>query len=224
LKKLRTIYLFCVGLFLLICFNATQALGEPEVANLQVQTDDHLVFIDATLLDAFTERIQEAIESGVPMSFKFEIELVRKVSFFADEIISFNHLTHTLHYDTLKKVYQFSSDGKNVHRNIMTKDMTQGQNLMLTLKHIPIAPLYKLDPAEKYYVRVKAELEADGLWFPFNYILFFVPFNEFETPWSETSLLVFNQDYDFPMEATGDKKSSGSGSEGLDDVVRSFNK
>ena len=44
---------------------------------------------------------------------------------------------------------------------------------MMTLKDIPLAPLYKLAPNEQYYVRVKAELEADEFFFPFNYLLFF---------------------------------------------------
>ena len=64
---------------------------------------------------------------------------------------------------------------------------------MLTLKNIPVAPLYKLDRDEQYYVRVKAEMETDeGLWFPFNYLLFFVPFNEFETAWAESPPLVLD--------------------------------
>ena len=39
------------------------------------------------------------------------------------------------------------------------------------------------DTNEKYYIRVKANLETDRLWFPFNHLFFFLPFNDFDFGW-----------------------------------------
>ena len=94
---------------------------------------------------------------------------------------------------------------------------------MLTLKDIPIAPLFRLNPDEKYYVRVKADLETDRFWFPFNYIFFFVPFSDFETSWAQTSPLSIDPDLELSKQAA-DKKSRKRKGKVTRDVIRSFNK
>tara|TARA_B110000438_G_scaffold165227_1_gene158092 strand:- start:398 stop:676 length:279 start_codon:yes stop_codon:yes gene_type:complete len=92
---------------------------------------------------------------------------------------------------------------------------------MLTLQDIPIAPIYKLEPNEKYYVRVKADLETDRFWFPFNYIFFFVPFSEFETSWAQTSPLAIDPDLELLEQTQNSRNNKNSVST---DVIRSFNK
>ena len=92
---------------------------------------------------------------------------------------------------------------------------------MLTLRDIPIAPIYKLDPNEKYYVRVKADLETDRFWFPFNYIFFFVPFSEFETSWAQTSPLAIDPDLELLKQTKRSKKKINGVAK---EVIRSFNK
>ena len=129
-------------------------------------------------------------------------------------MISENKITHTVQYDTLKKVYQFSSQGKNVNRKVATKSMEKYQELMLTLKDIPVGHIFKLDPEEKYYAQVKAEMEAEGLWFPFNYLLFFVPFDEFETSWAQSTPLTLQIDPAFGVEFFSKEIQAGNSCQG----------
>lgn len=204
------------------CCLVTSAWAKPTISKVSVNTQKKLITLDAELIDAFNEKIKEAIESGVAMTFTYEIEL-RKQSIFGDEVVSRNKVTHSIQYDTLKKVYQFSSQGKNVSRKVSTKSMERYQQLMLTLKDIPIAHVFKLDPAEKYYVQVKAEMEAEGLWFPFNYLLFFVPFNEFETSWTQSIPLTIQMDPAFGVEASQKKAKPSTPVKGAADGIRSFN-
>ena len=193
----------------------------PDVVNIGVGTNDKYVVINARLVDGFTEKILEAIENGVPMGFTFEIELRKANTLWVDSLVSSNKVRHRIQFDSLKKAYKFSEFGKNVKRKIITRKETRYQQLMLTLKDIPIAPIYKLDPDEKYYVRVKADLETDRFWFPFNYIFFFVPFSEFETSWAQTSPLSIDPDLKLSKQASSSNKKKGTVSR---DVIRSFNK
>ncbi len=193
----------------------------PDVVNIGVGTKGKYVVMNARLVDGFTEKIQEAINNGVPMGFTFEIELRKANTVWIDSLISSNKVRHRVQFDSLKKMYRFSEFGKNLKRNIITRKKSRYQQLMLTLEDIPIAPIYKLDPNEKYYVRVKADLETDRFWFPFNYIFFFVPFSEFETSWAQTSPLAIDPDLELSKEANGPRKEKGSVSR---DVIRSFNK
>ena len=193
----------------------------PDVVNIGVGTNGKYVVMNARLVDGFTEKILEAIENGVPMGFTFEIELRKANTLWVDSLVSSNKVRHRVQFDSLKKIYRFSESGKNVRRKIITRKESRYQKLMLTLKNIPIAPIYKLDPNEKYYVRVKADLETDRFWFPFNYIFFFVPFNAFETSWAQTSPLSIDPDLELSKQAGGSNKKRGAISR---DVIRSFNK
>jgi Domain of unknown function (DUF4390) len=218
-KALRVLTLF----FAMWCFLIAPAGANPSLSKISLNAEKELVTLDAELVDAFNEKIREAIESGVPMTFTYEIELLKQSSAFGDEVVSKNKVTHTTQYDTLKKTYQFSSQGKSVNRKVTTKDTKKYQQLMLTLNDIPLAHVFKLDPEEKYYARVKAEMEADGLWFPFNYILFFVPFNEFETEWAQSTPLTLEMDPAFGMEASKNKSKSAIPAKGVANGIRSFN-
>lgn len=193
----------------------------PDVVNIGVGTNGKYVVMNARLVDGFTEKILEAIKNGVPMGFTFEIELRKDNTLWVDSLVSSNKVRHRVQFDSLKKIYRFSESGKNVKRKIITRKESRYQKLMLTLKDIPIAPIYKLDPNEKYYVRVKADLETDRFWFPFNYIFFFVPFNAFETSWAQTSPLSIDPDLELSKQAGGSNKKRGAISR---DVIRSFNK
>jgi len=193
----------------------------PDVVNIGVGTNGKYLVMNARLVDGFTEKILEAIQNGVTMGFTFEIELRKDNTLWVDSLVSSNKVRHRVQFDSLKKIYRFSESGKNVKRKIITRKESRYQKLMLTLKDIPIAPIYKLDPNEKYYVRVKADLETDRFWFPFNYIFFFVPFNAFETSWAQTSPLSIDPDLELSKQAGGSNKKRGAISR---DVIRSFNK
>ena len=221
--KLPDLISFWVSAFFLLTMGLVSPVSavSPDVVNIGVGTKGKYVVMNARLVDGFTGKIQEAINNGVPMGFTFEIELRKANTVWMDSLVSSNKVRHRVQFDSLKKIYRFSEFGKNLKKNIITRKKSRYQQLMLTLEDIPIAPIYKLDPNEKYYVRVKADLETDRFWFPFNYIFFFVPFSEFETSWAQTSPLAIDPDLELSKEANGPLKEKGSVSR---DLIRSFNK
>ncbi len=146
LSKTHRTLILLLGLW---CFLLTPAWAKPTISKVNVHTEKELITLDAELIDAFSEKIMEVIESGVAMTFIYEIELRKRASVFGDEMVSSNKVTQTVQYDTLRKVYQFTSQGKNVNRKVSTKSGERYQQLMRTLKGIPIGHVYKLDPEEK---------------------------------------------------------------------------
>ena len=182
--------------------------------------------INARLLEGFTDSIEEAIESGVPITFTFEAELRQVNDFWNDTLISSNTINHTIKYDSLKKVYRFTEFGKGVKRKIATRNKQKYQQMMLTLDNIPISSARRLNFNEKYYVRIKASLETDRFWFPFNHLFFFLPFDSFDAAWTESSPLSIDPDLAFARDITSDKGGGKNKSTfgGTKDVIRSFNK
>ncbi len=225
ISKIKRINPFLIlGFFIFLSVPNPPAFAEsPNIVNIGVATKGKYVVMNARLIDGFTDKILEAIESGVPMGFTYEIELRKENAAWVDSLISSNTVRHKIQYDSLKKTYRFSEVGKNVRRKVITRKSSRYQKLMLTLKDIPIAPIFRLDPNEKYYVRVKADLETDRFWFPFNYIFFFVPFSDFETSWAQTSPLSIDPDIELSKQAS-DQDSGTINGKVSRDVIRSFNK
>ena len=215
---------FILGFLLFVLASSPSAFAEsPNIVNIGVATKGNYVVMNARLIDGFTEKILEAIESGVPMGFTFKIELRKENTAWVDSLVSSNTIRHKIQFDPLKKAYRFSEVGKNVRRKVMTHKISRYQKLMLTLKDIPIAPIFRLNPDEKYYVRVKADLETDRFWVPFTYLLFFVPFSDCEPSWAQTSPLSIEPELELSKQAA-DKKSRTREGKVSRDVIRSFNK
>ena len=220
ISKIKLLNAFFL-LTILVFFKTSPVFGaSPNIVNIGVSTKGKYVVMNARLIDGFTEKIMEAIESGVPMGFTFEIELRKENTAWLDGLISSNIVRHKIQFDSLKKTYRFSEVGKRVRRKVITRKTSRFKKLMLTLKDIPIAPIYRLDPNEKYYVRVKADLETDRFWFPFNYIFFFVPFSDFETSWAQTSPLSIDPDLELSRQTAKSRNREGKVSR---NVIRSFN-
>jgi hypothetical protein len=194
-----------------------------KISQMQVATKGKFITINAKLIDGFDEKILEAIQNGMSMTFTFDIELLRD-DLIKDNLIRANKVSHTIQYDSLKKVYRFTQKGKNVNRKIITRKKIQIQELMSTLQDIPIAPVYRLNPEEKYYIRVKAKLDSrDSSSTLVKSLFFFVPFNDFTTSWAQTPSIEFESDMIKPDEVTAETRDGGN-EEDLNHVIRSFNK
>ena len=215
--------LIAIMMFLFAMVSEAMAQS-PNLVNIGVSTKGNLITMHARLVGGMTDSIVEAIESGVPISFTYSIELRSNNTILADSLLSKNTVRHTVQYDSLKKVYRFSAKGKNVKRRLMTRHNSKYQKLMLTLEDIPIGTVNRLDPEETYYIRVKADLETDRFWFPFNYLFFFVPFSDFKTSWVESSPLSIDPDLVLSKEASTSLKNKKNDPEVPNHVIRSFNK
>ena len=208
---------------LLGMFPASGAFAEnPAIVNISVGNTGTVVTVDAFLVDGFNDGMIEAVESGIPITFTYQVELRKIVPLWTDSLISSSTVKNTVQYDTLNKVYSFSSLGKNIKRKIITRDKSLYQKLMLHLEDLPISSTNKLSMSDKYYLRVKASLETDRFWFPFNYLFFFVPFNDIKTSWAESSPLKLPEPTN-PEEAKDFHQQESSHSEVLKNVIRSFN-
>ena len=217
------------ALIILSTFTLIEALtieAAPSLVNIGVGTSRQTVVINARLVEGFTADIEEAVENGIPLTFTFEAELRQANSLWNDTLISSNTIKHVIKYNSLKQVYRFTETGKGVKRKIATRNKLKSRKMMLTLSNIPIASARRILSNEKYYVRIKASLETDSFWFPFNELFFFLPFNNFNTAWAESSPLSINLDLDFVKTGRNNKKGHKNkiNFEGTNHVVRSFNK
>ncbi len=181
-----------IAAILLLGTNPVITEASPSLVNIGVGTKGKVVVMNARLVDGFNDSIMDAIENGIPISFTFIVELRQKNTLWNDTLVSSNTINHTIQYDSLKRIYRFSESGKSIKRKIITRNKENYQKLMLTLENIPIASTRRLTSNEKYYIRIKANLETNHMWFPFNHLFSYLPFNNFEAAWAESSPLSIN--------------------------------
>jgi hypothetical protein len=133
-------------------------------------TRDELLF-HFTLEGSFTEKLKEAIISGVPATFTFYISLHQIRNWWPDKKIADITLSHTIKYDNLKKNFTIKRSWKE-GEPIVTHSFSQAQKWMTEIDALPLYPLKELEKGRPYQIRAKAEVSKLTLPLYLHYILF----------------------------------------------------
>jgi hypothetical protein len=174
---------FIITLLVLFLLLPHQAFAqEATLTNIIVTNtrDDLLVYL--AVEGAFTEKMKEAILSGVPATFSFFIQIYQARNFWLDKKISDLEISHTIKYDTLKKEFEIRRSWQN-DKPLTTKSFAEARKLMAEIDSLKIVSLSKLEKGRQYQLRAKAELSKLTLPYYLHYILFFVSLWDFETDW-----------------------------------------
>lgn len=176
-----------VFLALFICLIATlvpsvgQCNEDPRVDDVTVERDSPLS-ISFIVKNAFNEDIEEAVDSGIPTSFTFIVELARVRGLWFDKHAGSWRFKHTVKYDTLKEEYEIILEEKG-GKVLRTKDTAEMKRIMTTVVRNDLKPVSPLLKGRDYSLRIKAELHTIKLPFLLDYVLFFIKFLDFETDW-----------------------------------------
>lgn len=131
--------------------------------------DDLLLYF--TLEGAFTQKLQEAILSGVSSTFTFNVSLHRNRAWWFDKSIADLKLTHTIKYDSLQKTFTVRRSWKESDPAV-TKSFEQAQRWMTEVDNLRVYPLKKLEKGLQYQIRVMAEISKLTLPLYLHYVLF----------------------------------------------------
>jgi len=167
--KLTTVWL---GLFFILMCGVNSSLAQDAVlTHITVSnTRDELLF-HFTLEGSFTEKLKEAIISGVPATFTFYISLHQIRNWWPDKKIADITLSHTIKYDNLKKNFTIKRSWKE-GEPIVTHSFSQAQKWMTEIDALPLYPLKELEKGRPYQIRAKAEVSKLTLPLYLHYILF----------------------------------------------------
>ncbi len=131
--------------------------------------------------NCFTEKIEEAIQSGIRTTFTFYVNLYQKRSWWKDRKVTSVEFRHTVQYHPIQKVYQVRL-GEN-HSFLAASSLEEAKKLMSRVKELEIRSSSSLDPGVPGYFRIKAELDPVRLPLHLEYLFFFVSLWDFETDW-----------------------------------------
>lgn len=174
-----------LAIALALGFGGKAVAASAKIVDLLVTkgSDDLLVF--ATLEGAFTKEIEESITSGVSTTFTYYLRLMRRRALFDQEVTALT-ISQGVSYDLLKDEFTFVREIGEERFVRPTKSYAEVKRWMGELRGVRLGSLSALEKDEVYYVLVKAEIRSIKLFFPLNYLFFFLSFFNFDTPWARS--------------------------------------
>ena len=162
--------------------------GEERIARLTaaVLTNGE-VAVSAGLIRWTNAHIKEDLNNGIPKDLYYYILLKKRQPGWFDEEIVTRTIKHTIKYDVLKKQYSITTrmDGQMSQKTVESFEEMAG--LISRIDHVKITTAKRMKTRHTYYVSVKAEMRATNVPFYLEYILFFIPALELDTPWADSS-------------------------------------
>jgi len=181
--KYKSVTITLTMLFFVSVFSNRPALAaDARLTDIVVtNTRDNLI-VYFSVTDCFTDDMQKAINNGVSTIFTFFVKLYEVRDWWWDKNIADLKVSHEIRYDSLKKVYIFtssSSDGKE----ISVSDFEEAKKLMSEIVGLKVTQLRNLQRGNRYQISMMAELDKIRLPFYFHYVFFFLSLWDFETDW-----------------------------------------
>jgi hypothetical protein len=180
-------FVFYFLLFLLFPCPLAQA-GEERIADLSVTIvgNDELR-VSARLIRWMNPKLKEDILNGIPKDLFYTIALKKRFPAWFDEEVFSKTIKHTIKYDVLKKQYLIltQDDLTDSQRIVGTEE--EMIDLISRVNDVKMNLPKRLRTRHTYYVSIKGEMKASRLPFFLEYILFFIPVPELDTPWANSA-------------------------------------
>jgi hypothetical protein len=127
---------------------------------------DGRVLVSFELADGFTPEVYEAIHSGLPTTFAYEIELRRSVPFWIDRTLAAATVASSVKFDNLTRRHQLGRtlDGR-MEESRVTEDEGEVRPWMTRFERVPLFRTTGLEANVEYYVRVRARTRPRDAWF-----------------------------------------------------------
>ncbi len=190
MRKVLTTVLVSVLLLGIMGLIATlvRPVKEASISNMQAIRNQGNLELSFSVEDCFSPKMEEAILSGVPTTFRFRVILQRKKKFpFLRKALLDIVLEHTIKYDRLKDQFRIRLPEQS-DTEVVVKDFEEAKIVMSTVRNLRVIPLWRLSESGSYQLLVKAELSKFHLPLFFRYILFFISLWDFETDWVRISI------------------------------------
>ena len=143
----------------LLAFAASATNGDPRIEGLRVSLEGDRVLASFTLQDAFDHRLSSRLESGLPTSILYRIELHRDRKRWYDRRLEENTLEVVAAYDAVARTYtvHYKLDDELIESRTV-RERQEVQDAMTHLGPLPVFSLERVRERGRILVKVQAEL------------------------------------------------------------------
>jgi uncharacterized protein DUF4390 len=160
-------------------FLASQALAEAKISDIKVELDGGRVLATFTLRDAFDRRLSARVDSGLPTSIVYQIEIDRDRKRWWDQKLKEATLEAVAVYDAVARSYtvHYKLDDKLIESKTL-RDRKALEEAMTVISRLPVFNGADLPKDERLLLKVQAETGSRTL-------LSFIPV-AIKTEWKES--------------------------------------
>lgn len=171
-----------------VCGAAAAWAQKGRIGHLTVAVESNAeIRISGDLLQWIMPELRRDIDDGIAKDLYFYILLKKRQPGWFDEEVAAKTIRHTLKYDTLKKQYLITlRDGDSALQRVEAR-FEDAADLISRLRNVTLTTEKRLRLRHTYYISVKAEMRATKVPFYLEYILFFIPALELDTPWADSA-------------------------------------
>lgn len=137
--------------------------------------------VSFVLADGFTEKTEEAIESGVETILTFFLEVYQKRSWLWDRKVGAFRFHHTLRFDPIRSEYQVTLG--ETGESFFTATLAEAKRKVARVEEVEVPLSSPVTSRAALELRIKAQVDSIRLPFPLEQILFFVSLSDVETDW-----------------------------------------
>jgi hypothetical protein len=170
-----------IAFFLILIFPLSALCQRAAIENVHVERGSEVWKVSFDVENCFTEKMEEAIQSGIPTTFTFYINLYQKRTWWKDRRVASAEFRHTVQYHPIQKIFQVKL--REDHASLVASNIQEAKKLMSKVREFEIRSSSPLDPGVRGYFRIKAELDPVRLPLHLEYLFFFVSLWDFETDW-----------------------------------------
>jgi hypothetical protein len=183
-KRLLIILVFFFSITALSSY--AHAEKDAEIANMLVSKSADTYFLSFSVKNAFSEEIDKIISSGIPVTFSFDIVIVKKRSFFFDKTVYEKELNHKLKYSSLTKTYFIKKPYISEDPYIINSE-ERAKSEMSSITDLSFEN-FSPEKDSEYEIRARARLQEITLPFYLHRVFFFLSAWDFKTDWHKLSL------------------------------------
>jgi len=176
------------GLFFLLfwTFPHSAFAQKAFIKGVNVKEANGVWKIDFYVENCFTEKMEEAIQTGIQTVFTFYLNLYQERTWWKDRKVASIEFRHIIQYDPIRGEYRMTLGDNRSSR--VTSNFEEAKKMMARVEGVSIRPSSQLSPGVPTYLRIKAELDPVKLPLHLEYLFFFVSLWDFKTDWHKEPL------------------------------------
>jgi hypothetical protein len=173
------------ALALALCSAASHAAGF-EIRTAATHLVDDAYQLTARIDYGFTAEVLEALDNGVPLTLRIEVEVQRVRRWWANETVTRLEQRHQLTYHAFSDQYLL----RNLNSNALTIHPTLGLALdaLSTVEQFFLLPAEQVEAGEEYLVQLRTALDIEALPAPLRPVAYVTPAWRLSSAWYACSL------------------------------------
>ena len=147
---------------IIVAFRAPAA--GAELTNLSLLIKNDQVSVTFRMADVFNEDIGRSIESGLPVSFRYEVQLKKVRTIWFNQKVHTRRITNTVTYDNLTERYTLSRDiDGEIIATAVVADTSEMRRFMTVVDDLELFDVSLLEANSDYYLRAKGLVKERNL-------------------------------------------------------------